>query len=175
MVVEKNNKKYNKSSVFLLPMLGINLDYFKDFYNVYYKNIYDKEKDVKRIYVVYKNQDLLDTMTTNIIKNVNYLDSYSIDNFTIFRYKILEIYLNDFNLFCNGSYSSFSNSYKKLILDSYSINKQELIKILNSINTDRKALADKFDVNIENIKEIYPIPDEIEETFTLANNYNIEI
>ncbi len=175
MVIEKNNKKYNKSSVFLLPILGINLRFFKKFYNVYYKTIYDKDRDIKRIYVVYKNEDLLDEVNTNITKATCYMDKYYIDSFTIFRYKVPELYLKDFILFCNGKYNNFSTRYKELLLFSYAVDKQELEKILNSLPKDRQALADKFDVSIEDIKEIYPIPDEIEETFTIANNYNLEI
>jgi hypothetical protein len=50
MILDNKDKKYNKSSVFLLPMLDLHIRNFVNFYNVYYKTIYDSEK---RIYVVY--------------------------------------------------------------------------------------------------------------------------
>lgn len=175
MVIEKNNKKYNKSTVFLLPMLGLPLQHFKNFYNVYYKTIYDKDTDIKRIYVVYKNEDLTSDITINISRATTFMDKYYIDNFTIFRYRVPELFLKDFILFCNGKYNTFSTKYKNILTGSYIMNKVELERILNALPKDRQALADKFDVNIEDIKEIYPIPDEIGETFTIANNYNLEI
>jgi hypothetical protein len=40
---------------------------------------------------------------------------------------------------------------------------------------DRSELAKKFNVNVDKIDEIFPIPDEIEETFNIGNNYKLEI
>ena len=168
-------KKYNKSVIFLLPMLGININKFDKFYNVYYKSIYNNDENKKRIYIVYENKFINNTIINEISNIPYYLDNYNLDSFIIFRFKVPELYISDFILFCNGCYSRFSSNYKQLLLTSYSINKTELNKILNPLDKDRKELANKFDVNQVDIVEIYPILDEIEETFSISNSYKLEI
>lgn len=167
--------KKNKSSVFLLPMLGINLNLFKNFYNVYNQSVYEKNNEDRKIYIVYKTENINQEILNSISKSVYYLDNKDIDSFTIIRYRVPSIYLNDFKLFCNGKYNSFSKEYKNLLLKCYSINKVEFEKILNTLPKTKQELAEKFNVNIEDIKEVYSIPDEIEETFSISNNYKLKL
>jgi uncharacterized membrane protein len=176
MVIEKKNKKYNKSAVFLLPMLDIKLNLFANFYNVYYKTIYNKDENEKRIYLVYELNAINEKVISNITNCEYYINSYNIDDFKIFIYRVPVLYNYDFMLFCNGKYNSFSKLYKDLLLKSYGMLKgEELNRILNSKLKHKEELAKKFDVNVKDIKEIFPIPDEIEETFSVSNNYNLEI
>jgi hypothetical protein len=170
MIIESKDKQYNKSAIFLLPMLDINLNAFSNFYNVYYKTIFNNDE---RIYVVYKD---ISIDTNNIISRSRfYITNYDVDGFKVYIFKIPNEYTDDFKLFYNGKYNSFSTRFKEVLLKTYKIKKGELNKILNSLPEDRKALADKFDVKIEDINEVFPIPDEIEETFSISNNYKLEI
>lgn len=175
MVVEKKNKNYNKSAIFLLPLIGINLNLFVDFYNVYYKSVYNYDENEKRIYVVYKINSITEDTSKNIIKSLYYFSNYNIDGFKVFIYRVPNIFIKDFNLFINGKYNSFSKAYKTLLLSSYPMKREELNKILNSLPKHIEELAKKFDVNSKDIKEIFPIPDEIEETFSISNNYKLEL
>lgn len=175
MVIDEKNKKYNKSAIFLLPMLGLSNKVFGDFYNVYYKTIYNNNQDEKRIYLVYNIIKINNTITNNIINNENYINNYYLDGFQVFIYRVPNNYLRDFILFYNGKYNSFSKEYKELLINFYSIfnKKIDLNKILNTLPKYREELADNLNVNIQDINEIYPIPDEIEETFSISNNYKL--
>lgn len=176
MVIEKNKKEYNKSAVFLLPMLDIKLNLFSNFHNVYYKTIYNDDENEKRIYLVYKINNINEQIVKDITNNVHYLRDFDIDGFKVIVYKVPLIYIKDFILFCEGKYNNFSKLYKNLLLFSYgTLKKDELNKILNSTDRHKEELATKFDVNIKDIKEVFPIPDEIEETFSVGNNYKLEL
>lgn len=177
MVIKENKKKRNKSSIFLLPMLGINLDLFKSFYDVYYQSTNEDKnnKENKKIYLVYKTENINIELINPIINSIHYLNTYNLDGFTIIRYKVPLNYLKDFKLFCRGKYNSFSNEYKNLLLRSYKTNKTELEKILNTLPQTKEELAKRLNVNIDSVKEVYSIPDEIEETFSASVNYKLEI
>jgi hypothetical protein len=86
MILDNKDKKYNKSSVFLLPMLDLHIRNFVNFYNVYYKTIYDSEK---RIYVVYDKIE--EPVNYKLFKLSSYfLKDYNVDGFRVIVFRIPE-------------------------------------------------------------------------------------
>ncbi len=174
MVINKK-KGLSKSATFLLPMLGINLTLFNNFYNVYYKTVYNEDENKKRIYVVYESDKITDETTENISKCFHYINSFLVDGFKVFVYRVPPPYIEDFTSFTVGNYNKFTKSYKQVLLISYNTQKDKINKIINTTEENRKDKALSLAVSTEDINEVFPIADEIEETFSISDNYKLEL
>lgn len=130
----KNYIKYTKTSSFLFPLLGIP----KSLFNCHITNNYNKiimtnrflnaylqDNHIDNIYnegpyvfiVVKPYQDVeFNKFKDTILDYDNYTDEYEKEGFLILIYKILDIYLEDYNKILKGKYSLISNEAKKIIL-----------------------------------------------------------
>lgn len=183
------NKK-NKSSIFILPMvMGIPYYYFKGYINCYIGcNNLESEQN-ERIYVAFKTEDLetryYDSSKGKVknsdrikaIKNhKQFINEILLEDFTLYSFRVLENFKNDFEMFKIGKYSKFSLRYKKVITNMYP-NTKKIHSIINPSQKDRKKLSD--DLLLTNVlpkgTEIFSRPSEIEETFSLSHFINIEV
>lgn len=175
----KNKKsKYNKSTVFLLPMLAdkefINSNFDK-LINIYYhteKDI-DYNKNYKdRIYLVFSNKDSL-VKTETLKESIDFLFSETIDDYDVYTFKIPHQYLTDYIKFKKGLYTEISTKYKNMLLAYYPKNRQYLNSILYPTDEDKKQLGLFLNSN-EKIKEVYSSPDNEEEIFKASKFYKLK-
>lgn len=159
----KNNKiVYTYSTRFILPMLGFTvLDFSNNLVNVHILDI-----DKKHIVLIFENDD--DLCHNSVIKcrvNENYITEELHDDEIIVKFEIPSNHISNFNKFIQGKYSEFDNIFKKKLVMLYG---NSVIQDGIEVTTydiiyprleKRKALADYFNNPVENIKEVYSIPD----------------
>ena len=99
------NIKKNKSSEFVLPMLGGNKDLF--LYNSLLINCYigtDEDKDC--IVLVYKdsNSIIFNKFERAIIRLRGFLKAYDTDKYVVFVFKVPKYFKNEYIKFIAGKY-----------------------------------------------------------------------
>ena len=107
----------NKSSKFLLPMLGGNKSLFM--YDSLLVNCYaGTSEDKNCIVLVYKYSDskLFGKFERAIIRLRSFKKSYEIGNYMIFVFKVPKYYKEDYVMFMRGKYSKFNLDLKLQIL-----------------------------------------------------------
>ncbi len=176
--------EYNKSTIFLLPMLAeckgfLNTENRKLLVNIYYHTEEDLNynKSFKnRIYCVFKNTPEFnsDSNLNKLKQSSNYIGINRIDNYVIIIFKVPYTYLGDYLLFKKGKYSKISDKYKKILLDYYPSFKDYLKNILYPSDIDKKQLS-LFLGTKENITEVYSTPNPTDEIFRLSSFWNIKM
>jgi hypothetical protein len=163
------SSKRTKTSIFLLPMLGINHRSLpKSFFNAYItKNdelvlVFDKtQKDEKfNIFLEYSND------------NNDYI-KYEEDVDEILMYFDIPIeFSNDYHLFLQGAYSKFSEEYKNVLIlihGRQSFKDSHLVSVFDAIQAQmfkRKQVATRLGVDVSLITEVFDRPEMDEEQFT---------
>lgn len=177
-VVSKKFFRSTLSSVFILPLTMLNVLLFKNKFNVYCRCEYDKldNEYCNRIYVVYK--EISKEEENSIIKSEAYVKTILEDGFTIFVYKVLDKWQDDYNKFLLGQYSKTSNKYKLLVYSNYGKLKADgsktvVFKTLEPTKTEINELKKLLNTKV-NITEVRGIPDIEEETFNVANFLTLE-
>lgn len=144
----------NKSSLFLLPMVDLNVDKICGYNNCFINTYFD---DNYNIYLLFHLKNLDSFVITEIENNKNFIGSYRDNYIGTFKMQIPDIMKNDFNLFLRGHYSKFSKSFKNILNKNYSIN-STIRRIINPSDDDifnlRKALNLGNDVEISEIYDI---------------------
>lgn len=183
-VRDKDKIKYNKSTIFLLPMLSecksfLNTSNMKLLVNVYYHNEEDltysnNYKD--RIYCVFKNTEefISKENLSKIEHSINYITTSILEDYVVITFKIPYVYLNDYLLFKKGNYSKISDIYKKKLLEYYPYHDDYLKNILYPTDTSRKQLSLFLDSK-ESITEVYSRPNTEDEIFKISKFYKLKI
>lgn len=106
-VIDKN--KYNKSVSFVLPMLGHNAEFFYSLINCYLGDCNKPELNFSRIFLQNKYKD-------DKLRGIQFYDTeYKLDDSYMYVYHIPDQFALDFEKFCSGKYSEFSQPYKDQI------------------------------------------------------------
>ena len=171
----KKNKK-NKSSEFILPMLGGNKKLF--FYNSLLLNCYiGTTEDKNCIVAVYKDSNslLFNKFERAIIRLKSFVKAYDVDNYIVFIFSIPKHHKKNYKKFIDGKYSEFSLEYKLQILDFHN---QEIDDRLGTIvfksEHRRQEMEEVLDAEISKDSELYSVPNIEEEIFNLTKYKNYE-
>ena len=175
---KSKKSKYNKSTIFLLPMLAdkefINGNFDK-LINIYYhteKDV-DYNKNYKdRLYLVFDNKDVL-VNTESLKESIDFLFCENIDDYDIYTFKIPHQYLKDYIKFKKGMYTEISDRYKQILIAYYPKNKSHLKSILYPSDEDKRQLG-LFLKSNEKIKEVYSSPNNEEEIFKASKFYKLK-
>lgn len=179
------NKKltgsFNRSYVFLPPMLDLNRTFIDknmdNLVNIYYhceEDIDYNKKYKDRIYCVFKKDAFDHTKAVNIYNTNQFIGTIDKDNYLIFIFKVPEIYSNDYSLFKKGMFSNMSKLFKAKLITEYPLDIEYLRAILNPTDNDLKQLSLYLDIK-NDIKEVYSVPETSEEIFKLSNFYKLII
>lgn len=117
--IQENKLKDNYTTIFLLPMLEYDKDFFpEEFISAYLIDVLEPQ-----IACIFENSDSEDLKEVlDCIQNHTEFVSieYGDDNKEVIcKLKIPKEYKIDFNLFKIGRYSKFSNVYKEILLDTH--------------------------------------------------------
>lgn len=151
------NLKYNKSSMFLFPFLGIPKDLFKcsvknifkkelfnnRFLNCYLSHDIIKETDNNQLFLLVRNyRDIsFDIFYSTITALPNYKEDYEIDNCLIMIFTIPPDKEKDYNLILKGKYSLISSEGKRaIILNSFNNYHESTIPMILNKSTTLKEM-----------------------------------
>lgn len=160
----------NKSSLFILPMLGGNRAVFlynKQFINAFIGD--DENKD--KIILLYRySADPLYYKFEKFLENFrDFLKSYNPDPYhSVFIFKIPEIHEKNFEKFKNGQYSKMNDLYKLRILDFHGMEIDNILgQILFKSDERKKSLESKLGLKLEKNSELLSIINSEEEILDL--------
>lgn len=178
---KKLTGSFNRSFVFLAPMLEFNKEFINknmdNLINIYYHCEEDIDYDNKykdRIYCVFKKDSFDHTKAINIYNTTQFIGTIERDQYLIFIFKVPEIYSNDYSLFKKGMFSNMSKLFKAKLITEYPLDIEYLRAILDPSDKDLKQLSLYLGVN-EQIKEVFSVPETSDEIFKLSNFYKIII
>lgn len=124
----------NKSSTYILPCLGKNMNYF--YTDRYFINAYVSE-DYKSLYLMYrfsKSDDYFENVENNILKHRDFKECIkTIENgFDVFKFDIPREHISDIKVFFDGKYSRLSDDLKHNIKTFYYLSdKSHTMQVLN--------------------------------------------
>tara|TARA_R110002126_G_scaffold185701_2_gene334224 strand:+ start:1295 stop:2101 length:807 start_codon:yes stop_codon:yes gene_type:complete len=161
----------NKTSTFILPMLGYNKSIFKwdtSLMNCFVEVDGQPETDDElHLWYRYIPSVEMESFEDFLTKHPMYLDMKDLDkHHALYRFSIPEEYVPDYKLIKKGRYSKITDLSKKRILDfhSSSIDKP-LGKILYKAEDRKKSLEKQFDVEIDKDAELHDPFYQKDETF----------
>jgi len=161
----------NKTSTFILPMLGYNKSIFKwdtSLMNCFVEVDGQPETDDElHLWYRYIPSVEMESFEDFLTKHPMYLDMKDLDkHHALYRFSIPEEYVPDYKLIKEGRYSKITDLSKKRILDfhSSSIDKP-LGKILYKAEDRKKSLEKQFDVEIDKDAELHDPFYQKDETF----------
>lgn len=182
--IKANGKiRHTFTSTFLLPVVGTNRKEFGEcFINAY---IHKSEDNKPMLYVVCFNKEDDNSLITSIVKsriNPNFIDTETIEDELIIKFKIPEKAMDVYDLFIKGSYSKFPEQYKKYLVNIYGSDVIQENRYVTEYNVlypqdyKRKQIAALLgpDINYKDIKEVFDIPDMKYETYIPLNKLPIE-
>jgi hypothetical protein len=111
----------NKSTVYLLPMLGMYKTFYTGEYNVNYEgyliNCYITE-DYKFLNLLYRfsTYETYKLLEGELMQHKQFVKHIDLKEYVVYKFKIPEVYLEDVNLFLHGKYSKMNNIYKNKII-----------------------------------------------------------
>ena len=166
--------KKNKSSEFLLPILGGNRILFM--YDSLLHNCYaGTNEDKNCIVLVYKYSDslLFNKFEKAIIRLRSFKKAFDTEKYTIFIFNVPVYYKEDYKRFMDSKYSKFSLDLKLQIL---SFHNQEIEDRLGQILFNGEKLREKLEYELDVILpkdcELYSCLDMKNEIFNLKHiNY----
>ena len=163
--------KRNKSSIFILPMLGGTKRLW--FYNQLFINAFIgiKNKIENKIILLYrKSNDILFKKFKNALKQFRSFRSMEDvdDNYILFIFDIPTHHIKNFKLFKEGKYSKLNRTYKLKILDYHGLNVDNAIgQILFKTSKRKRHLEKKIGMYLPDDAELYSIPEKHEEHFNI--------
>lgn len=177
--------KINALTPYLLALLDTPKEKVcsKGFVNCYIRCDYDRDEYGmynKRIYAVYNKSELSVDILEFLSNEPQFLKSLILEDFIILVFVPLQEFLIDFKLLEYGKYSKLSNIFKTRLLTMYALKDGEIdttkgiFRVLYPTEQHRKIVADKYNVGVDNIKEIKSAPNIIKETFYTSTIYSID-
>lgn len=172
-----SSSKSNKTTHFILPMLGKNKTFFscnKYLVNAYIRTTNNPSNDY--IYLLYRYfpSEIYKELEYNLKQHSMYQGTEDIDfNFVLMKFKIPEEYKKDIQMFIEGSYSKFSGKLKNSIVNFHNLSLLgQTYQVLYKDDRRRKQLELEFGVPIHNDLELFDIPNLWEETFVVQRDCN---
>lgn len=156
--------KPTKCNKFILPMCNISSTKLPhNFINAYIND----EKSIVLVFEKLNNEDSLNfnKFLQTLDDNKQYVKYEEDVDEIILHFNIPECYINDFELFKQGSYSRFSEKYKEVLIVHYgriSLKENHTVSMYNTIYPQefkRKQIADRLGVDIKLIEEVFDKPD----------------
>ena len=168
--------KKNKSSEFILPMLGGSRRLFM--YNSLLINCYvGTTEDKNCIVLVYKDSNtlLFSKFERALIRLKSFIKAYDLEDGIIFIFNVPPYHKRDYKRFIKGGYSKFSLEYKLQILEFHGQEIEDRLgTILFKSEERRLKMETMLDANIHEDSELYSIPIMEEEIFNLNKYINYE-
>lgn len=176
MVKQLIKVKRTKSFYFLLPMIGGNNLTILDFPNVVNCYLKDKNKHYEdSIFVLFKwSSDPNFTAFEGLLQNHEFFS----ESYDVAKYYVMFVFgipdWKNYNLFIDGKYSKFDDSYKQQILKFLTPivnNKQEGVdstvirEILYKDDKRRKKMEEELDVKIPLDVDLAEAPTSLDEIF----------
>src|SRR6056297_1128928 len=129
----------NKTFTYLLPMLGDNLNHFKNCSCVYLCDV-DRPEIKNKLLLLYRlNKDWSNEIDEWLKQHSQYNQSYKVkDDYWMYVFDLPENYRKNYFLFKEGKYSLFDDEYKRHIVSFH--------KKSRSANTDNS--------DIETVKKV---------------------
>lgn len=161
------NKKYTKTTIFLLPVLEKPFTYWRD-NRLYDAFIADAARDDNKgkIYVLFDNDksEAFNTFETNISQTPYFDESYDVSDgeYKMKVFNVPEKYLPDYYLYLKGSYSHLSNGMKGQIMRNFNANNAQMNAILYPQDENRTALMEDLGIKTLPNDEVYSTPGEDE-------------
>lgn len=182
--IDKYNITLNKSGVFILPMVGIELKYLNALINTYLKDSEAEFKtNLKEIYLVFDKDTLTISDSEYLSQKSNILDfRINQNNTVILKFNINETFKNDIIKVIKGDYSKLSEVTKSVVLNFWIENKatEELLKTTNVykiLYPSKELLANKarlLGVPVSQLKgELVSKPLILEETYFSSDTFNL--
>lgn len=167
---------YNKTTEFVMPVLGERISFYSDYlYNAYFHPEFDN------CICVVVNNNIPEDKSAKLETLVGFVDKVEHLNYFIYIYQIPDEYLGDINLFKQGKYSLMSKEYKEKVLFlnlpekiNFDINRCILYGILFRKEFMRKHWQDKLDAEVPEDAEYWSIPDMNDETLFI-NELKLEL
>jgi len=161
----------NKTSMFILPMLGHDRAKFK--WNSAFMNsfveIEGDTQDSENLYLWYRYLPSVDMEIFEdfIVSLPTYVNMKDVDkHHVLYKLAISEAYLPDYRLIKEGKYSQITEITKKRILDFHSSTKERpLGKILYKTEARKKELEKQLGVELDADAELHDLFYEKDETF----------
>lgn len=166
-------KVYNKSTLFLLPILKKNINFWKEhsLYNAYISDVNNKEDFENKLFCLcVDNKGKNENLTSNNSFSYCYTPKEDDNSLIMYVYNIPDNTINEYYTFLKSEYSKFSTEYKDCILDFHNINrlkaryeipmhlkpeKPVITQILFPKDSDRKKyIQDKYGCKYEPYWEI---------------------
>lgn len=165
----------NKSSMFVLPLLGFNRAYFRwnfDFMNCFVRTEDNKEEFIYLWYKFTPSQEMED-LEEKLIGHPNYVDQEDVDEYhVLYKFSVPEKYKEDYRKILKGKYSYITDVAKERILDfHFSAKDRPLGKILYRDPSRRKKMESDLGVSIPEELDLHD-PFYAEEEF-FYNHYRI--
>tara|TARA_E500000318_G_C3412746_1_gene154251 strand:- start:68 stop:583 length:516 start_codon:yes stop_codon:yes gene_type:complete len=137
----------NKSSVFLIPMLGGTQKLF--FYNSLFLDAYCYKEGYGECLIlkyIDSEDQLFEKFKLAVQKFRMYLSTFYDDDYVYFMFDIPRKYISDYNLFMKGKYSEFSIELKDSILRFHSetLTHREYVSEVLYKSEDRKQDIEDF-------------------------------
>lgn len=167
-------KRKNKSSEFILPMLGGNRQLF--LYNSLLENCYvGTNEDKNCIVVVYQDSSskLFAKFENALISFRNFLKAYDLKDYIVFVFRVPASHKKDFKCFLKGEYSKMSIDYKLQVLEFHDQDIEDRLGgILFKSDERRERMEHALNAEIDESSELYSIPTLEEEIYNI-NKKNI--
>ena len=141
---------FNKSFIFLLPILVQYLPYSHDYYDSLVDSyIYDSERKYKQCLTIEHKFDIIKPefkkYEDDLMSNILFIDLIDRGNNSLYVFKFPENYLKDYNLFELGKYSQMSKEAQSFVMSFWSTlpskhkwKENFLIKLNRIFNKDPK-------------------------------------
>ncbi len=175
--------KITYTTLFLVPILGINEGYLKrfNFINGYLNDVNHEVEYENCIYLVFKPVNLTEfelfvKAEKKRMKNY-FVEDYDCGyGFVVIVYKVPDPFLKDYKLFLEGKYSKVSKEFMKLFPEIKStVDEEGLERVDHSLyfHVFNKSLAlrnyweEKLGIDMEEDSEVLSIPNITKETFDI--------
>lgn len=153
----------NKSSIFITPFYFQNKQSIN--WDKYFCNAYVKYKDKYGVFFLFQyktknpltKEDLLYLEFEKYLCSLdNFVNSYELDGYTMFEYKISDIWENDIKLIISGKYSQISKEAKDLIINFFSPTNNKSISngTLFKTKERKKEIEELFGVSLSDDDEL---------------------
>lgn len=177
--------KTTYTTLFLVPVLGINEGYLKrfNFINGYLNDVNHEVEYENCIYLVFKPSNLTE-FELFVKSEKKRMKHYFVEDydcgygFVVIVYKIPELFIDDYKLFIEGKYSKFSKDFMRIFpevktvvdMDGFErVDHSLYFHVFNKSLALRNYWEEKLDIQFDEDSEVLSVPNMERETFNIHN------